>query len=204
MTAPGHISDAPASSLPSEFLPQLPPEPQQAAPSSEALSAALRTVAPSVGPRSAAPSVGVLHRVFRGRPVLRRVSFVVGYEALSVLFTVFVLSALLGHHGGESMFLAVLLSTVATGWNYIWNTIFEAIERRTAVKGRGAAARAVHAVGYEGGVLVFTIPLVAFMLGVSLIEAVMIEGGLLVFFLAFTVIYTWIFDRVFGLPDSAR
>ncbi|MBO1806660.1 PACE efflux transporter [Leucobacter ruminantium] len=146
----------------------------------------------------------MLHRVFRGRPVLRRVSFVVGYEALSVLFTVFVLSALLGHHGGESIFLAVLLSTVATGWNYIWNTIFEAIERRTAVKGRGAAARAVHAVGYEGGVLVFTIPLVAFMLGVSLIEAVMIEGGLLVFFLAFTVIYTWIFDRVFGLPDSAR
>lgn len=182
MTSPGHIRDAAASSIPS--APLLEPSLEQ--------------------PRDSARPERALHRVFRGRPVLRRIGFVAGYETLSVLFTIVVLSGLLGHAGGESTFLAVLLSTVATGWNYIWNTIFEAIERRFGVKGRGAAARAVHAVGYEGGVLVFTIPLVAFILHVSLLEAMMIEGGLLVFFLAFTVIYTWVFDRVFGLPDSAR
>lgn len=140
--------------------------------------------------------------VFRGHPVLRRIAFVAGYEALSVLFTVVVLSGLLGHGGGNSTVTAILLSTVATGWNYIWNTVFEAIERRRAVTGRSALARAAHAVGYEGGVLVFTIPLVAFMLQVGLLEAVLIESSLLVFFLIFTVVYTWVFDRIFGLPDS--
>lgn len=141
-------------------------------------------------------------RVFRGRPVLRRVVFVAGYETLSVLFTVVVLSGLLGHGGGDSTVTAILLSTVATGWNYIWNTLFEALERRRGVTGRSALARAVHAVGYEGGVLVFTIPLVALMLHVDLIAAAIIETSLLVFFLVFTVVYTWAFDRVFGLPDS--
>ena len=37
----------------------------------------------------------------------------------------------------------------------------------------------------------------------TLLEAVMIETGLLVFFLVFTVVYSWAFDRVFGLPASA-
>ncbi|MBL3698733.1 PACE efflux transporter [Leucobacter luti] len=143
-------------------------------------------------------------RFFQARPVLRRVTFVAGYEGLSVLFTVFVLSALLGHSGGESTLTAILVSTTATAWNYVWNTIFEALERRSGATGRGARARALHAIGYEGGVLLFTIPLVALMLHVSLLEALVIESGLLVFFLVFTLGYTWAFDRVFGLPASAR
>ncbi|WP_206427503.1 PACE efflux transporter [Leucobacter chromiireducens] len=142
-------------------------------------------------------------RFFQARPVLRRVAFVAGYEGLSVLFTVVVLSSLLGHGGGQSTLTAVLLSTTATIWNYVWNTIFEAIERRTGATGRGVGSRALHAIGYEGGVLVFTIPLVMFMLGLGLIEAILLEGGLLIFFLVFTVVYTWAFDRVFGLPASA-
>ncbi|QIK64897.1 PACE efflux transporter [Leucobacter viscericola] len=142
-------------------------------------------------------------RFFQSRPVLRRVVFVVGYETLSVLFTVLVLSTLLGHGGGSSTLTAIALSTVATGWNYIWNTAFEAIEKRRGASGRGAGSRALHAIGYEGGVLLFTIPLVAIMLGVNLLEAFAIEGSLLVFFLVFTVICTWVFDRVFGLPASA-
>lgn len=139
---------------------------------------------------------------FQARPILRRIVFVAGYEGLSVLFTVVVLSALLGHGGGESTLTAILVSTTATIWNYAWNTMFEAYERRRGVTGRGVRVRALHALGYEGGVLLFTIPLVALMLGVGLLEAFLIEGGLLVFFLVFTVVYTWAFDRVFGLPAS--
>lgn len=143
-------------------------------------------------------------RFFQARPVLRRVVFVLGYESLSVLFTVVVLSGLLGHGGGASIVTAILVSTVATAWNYVWNTIFEALERRFGATGRGARSRALHAIGYEGGVLLVTIPLVALMLGVGFLEALAIEAGLLVFFLVFTLLYTWVFDRIFGLPASAR
>ena len=151
----------------------------------------------------AVESVASSPRYFQAHPVLRRVVYVIGYEGLSVFFTVFVMSGMLGHGGGQSTLTAVLLSTTATIWNYVWNSLFEMFEHRTGADGRGALARAVHAVGYEGGVLVFTIPLVAILLGVPLLEAVMIETGLLVFFLVFTVVYSWAFDRVFGLPASA-
>ena len=159
----------------------------------------------SVSPHSSARNAAQprAHQIFAGRTVLRRVVFVGGYETLSVVFTVFVLGALLGHGGVESTLTAILVSTTATVWNYLWNTGFEAIERRVGATRRGVVSRAVHALGYEGGVLVFTIPLVALMLGIGLVEALMIEGGLLVFFLVFTVAYTWLFDRVFGLPQTA-
>lgn len=143
-------------------------------------------------------------RFFDNAPVLRRIAFVVGYEGFSLLFTIVVLGALLGHSGGESTLTAVLVTVTATTWNYVWNLMYEAFERRRGIQGRGVWARAVHAFGYEGGVLVFTVPLVALLLGVSLWEGLMIEGGLLAFFLVFTLLYTWVFDRVCGLPTSAR
>lgn len=142
-------------------------------------------------------------RYFQSRPRRRRVAFVLGYEVLSVLLTVSVLSGLLGHGGASSTLTAVLLSTSATLWNYGWNTIYEAFERRTQTTGRGALARAIHAIGYEGGVLVVTIPIVAIMLNVSVLEALIIECSMLVVFLLFTLVYTWVFDRIFGLPASA-
>ncbi|WP_158234945.1 MULTISPECIES: PACE efflux transporter [unclassified Leucobacter] len=142
-------------------------------------------------------------RYFQQRPRLRRFVYVAGYEGLSVLCTVLVLNGLLGHGGGQSTFTAILLSTTATVWNYIWNTIFESLERRVGTEGRGPAARAIHAIGYEGGALLFTVPIVTIVLGVTLLEAVVIEASMLVFFLVFTVVYAWAFDRVFGLPASA-
>lgn len=142
-------------------------------------------------------------RFFQRRPRLRRFVYVAGYEGLSVLCTVLVLNSLLGHGGGQSTFTAILLSTTATVWNYIWNTIFENLERRIGSEGRGPAARAIHAIGYEGGALLFTVPIVTIVLGVTLLEAVVIEASMLVFFLVFTVVYAWAFDRVFGLPASA-
>lgn len=137
-------------------------------------------------------------------PILRRVIYVGGYEILSVLFTVFVLGGMLGHSGGQATLTAILLSTTATIWNYAWNTLFERAERRFGWTGRGVLVRLGHAFGYEGGVLVFTIPLVAFMLKVSLVEAFMIEASLLVFFLVFTYVYSWAFDKLVGLPESAK
>lgn len=149
------------------------------------------------------PSKRAELRFFQAHPVLRRVVYVAGYEVLSVLFSVFVMSSMLGHGGGQSTLTAILLSTAATIWNYLWNTMFEAYERRVGATGRGLSARVAHALGYEGGVLVVTIPLVSFMLGMSFLEAAMLEFGLLVFFLIFTAVYAATFDKVFGLPASA-
>ncbi|MBP1327212.1 putative membrane protein [Leucobacter exalbidus] len=204
MTAPGHnpsvhahaVSLPEASATAHEVLATAQVTITQAAARIAAATGQLATVVTQAKPRDA--------RFFATTPVLRRIAFVIGYEGLSLIFTIFVLGALLGHGGGESTLTAVLVTITATAWNYVWNLLYEMIERRRGMRGRGIWSRAIHAFGYEGGVLVFTVPLVAFILGVSLLEAFAIEGGLLVFFLVFTLVYTWGFDRVCGLPASAR
>ena len=48
------------------------------------------------------------------------------------------------------------------------------------------------------------IPLMAWWFNVGLWEAAVMEAGLLVFFLCYTYVFNWCFDRVFGLPASAQ
>ncbi|MEO4039382.1 PACE efflux transporter [Micrococcaceae bacterium Sec6.3] len=143
----------------------------------------------------------VARRVFR-TPLQRRVVYAVVFEALAILFTTGILAAL-GKPGGSSLAVAVVSSTVALIWNVVYNSLFERWERTAGIAGRPWWVRALHAVGFEGGLILFLVPAVALILGVSLWEAFLIEAGLLVFFLVYAAVYAFVFDSVFGLPDSA-
>ena len=94
-------------------------------------------------------------------------------------------------------------TAIAIGWNLVFNALFEAWERRQPVRGRGVARRVAHAIGFEGGLLLWLVPFFAWWLGVSLWQALLMDLGLLVFFLVYTYVFTWVFDRLFGLPASA-
>ena len=168
-------------------------------------------VRPGVDPASTPPSdvprgpggrdALVRRRVFR-TPLLRRVVYAVVFELLAILFTTVILAAL-GNGGGPSLAVAVVSSTVALLWNIVFNSVFETLERRLGVTGRPWWVRVAHAVGFEGGLIVFLVPAVALILGIALGEAFLIEAGLLVFFLVYAAVYAYAFDSVFGLPDSA-
>ena len=56
--------------------------------------------------------------------------------------------------------------------------------------------------GFEGGLLVMLVPLMAWWLHVTLLEAFVADLGIFVFFLVYTFAFTWAFDRVFGLPKK--
>ena len=105
-----------------------------------------------------------------------------------------------GHSGG----MAIAASTLAIIWNVTFNTLFEKWEATQPVKGRSIGRRIAHALGFEGGLAVILIPLMAWWFNVSLWEATVMEAGLLVFFLCYTYVFNWCFDRVFGLPASAQ
>lgn len=134
-------------------------------------------------------------------PVLRRVIYVVTYEIIAILFVTTAL-VVLGFGGGSSGLIAVVSSAVAIVWNFLWNTIFEAWERRQASQKRTLSRRIVHSLGFEGGLIVFLVPILAWILQVSLVEAFILELGLLIFFLIYTFVFAWVFDLV--LPPKAR
>lgn len=135
-------------------------------------------------------------------PHVRRIIYVTSYELIAILATSVGLT-LLGFAGGNSVALAITSSTIALTWNYIWTTLFEMWESRQESRTRTVRRRIAHAIGFEGGLVLFLVPAMAWILQVSLLEALRLEIGLLVFFLCYTFVYAWIFDRVFP-PRHSR
>jgi len=134
---------------------------------------------------------------------LRRIVFVALYELIAILASSLLFMAI-GQGAGASGVMAVVASTLAIVWNVTFNHLFEKWEARQTVKGRSVLRRAVHAVGFEGGLALVLIPLMAWWFGVSLWQATVMEAGLLLFFLVYTYAFNWVFDQVFGLPASAQ
>lgn len=135
--------------------------------------------------------------------VRRRVVYVGLYEVIAILLSAVLLELMSNAGAGESLGLAVVASAVAIIWNLIFNSLFERWETHRQQNGRNLMVRALHAIGFESGLLILLVPLVAWWYSVSLWQALLMDLGLLVFFLVYTFAFTWAFDRVFGLPTSA-
>lgn len=137
-------------------------------------------------------------------PRTRRIVQAVLYESLAVAFVTPVLILAFGEKPLSSLGLSLTMSSIAMAWNYGFNALFERWEAVQVKKGRSWQRRVVHGLGFEGGLTVFLVPVMAVWLGISWWQALMADLGLLLFFLFYTVVFTWCFDRVFGLPLSAQ
>ena len=133
----------------------------------------------------------------------RRFVFVSLYELIAITVSSLLFMAT-GQEAGSSGVMAIAASTIAIVWNLTFNWLFERWEAKQSQKGRSVLRRIVHAVGFEGGIAAMLIPLMAWWFEVSLWEAAVLEAGLLVFFMVYTFVFNWCFDRVFGLPASAQ
>ncbi len=125
------------------------------------------------------------------------------YEAFAIAFVGPVLSVIFDKPPASTIGLAFVLSSIALGWNYVFNANFERWEARQSVRGRSFARRLVHGIGFEGGLVVILVPVMAVWLNTSALNAFLANLGLLAFFFVYAIGFTWAFDRVFGLPTSA-
>jgi len=137
-------------------------------------------------------------------PKTRRVLQAILYEVFAIAFVGPILSVAFDKPPTSTLALAFVLSSIALAWNYVFNAIFERWESRQTVRGRSLTRRVVHGTGFEGGLAVMLIPVMALWLDISLLSAFFANLGLLVFFFVYAIAFTWAFDRVFGLPESAR
>nr|WP_315208132.1 PACE efflux transporter [uncultured Albidiferax sp.] len=133
----------------------------------------------------------------------RKVVYVSLYEAIAIVAATLGLAGMSGQGMQDAGILAVATSAIAVVWNLVFNTLFERWEARQPVRGRSFARRVAHAVGFEGGLTLIFVPLMAWWLDVTWLHALWMDLGLLLFFLVYTFVFNWAFDRVFGLPASA-
>lgn len=131
----------------------------------------------------------------RTRTLKERFLHAAGFEVLAIA----IVSPLAAWIMDKPLFqmgaLAIMLSTVAMLWNMIYNSGFDRLYPPGQVK-RSAGLRILHALGFEGGFILIGLPLAAWMLDVSLLQAFMIEVAFFLFFLPYTVAYNWLWDTL--------
>ncbi len=141
------------------------------------------------------------HDIFMS-PRIRRVLQALLYETFAIAFVGPVLSVAFDKPATSTVALAVVLSSIALTWNYVFNSFFERWESRQSVRGRSFARRLAHGIGFEGGLTVLLIPVMSFWLEISPLNAFVANLGLLAFFFVYAMAFTWVFDCLFGLPQS--
>ncbi len=138
------------------------------------------------------------------QPLTRKIRFAVSFETLGIVLASGFLMRLSGSGPAQTLILSAISATVALSWNLAFNAGFEAWEARQPVKGRPLTLRALHALCFEGGLTVIMVPFMAWWLSVTLWQSAQYEAGLIVLFLLYAYSFTRAFDRLFGLPQSAR
>lgn len=134
-------------------------------------------------------------------PRLRRIVYVIVFEVLAIALSTALLTVLSGRPAHDSLPIAIAVSAIAVIWNYMFNMGFETLERRFRVAERTLKVRVAHAAGFELGLFLLTVPLYMVWYRVGFVEAFMMEIAILMFFLIYTFMFTWVFDTLFVLPQ---
>lgn len=103
----------------------------------------------------------------------------------------------------DSVGLLAVLALVAALWNGLYCTAFDRLEWRLARRQadqRPARWRIVHALGFEGGLLVLTLPIIVAWTGLAWWPALVADIGLALTYTAYAYLFNLAYDRVFPIP----
>lgn len=134
----------------------------------------------------------------------RKIVYIVSFELIAIVLASTLLRWLSDSPVATAGITAAASSAIAMAWNYVYNMLFEAWEARQVRKGRSVLRRIVHAVGFEAGLVGMLVPLFAWVLGVDLLTALVLNAVMILFFLVYAFLFNLAFDRLFGLPLSAQ
>lgn len=126
----------------------------------------------------------------------QRVIHALCYELILLVIGTPILSLVLGQSMAHTGALWIMMSVTAVFWNMGFNHVFEKIERAKGWAKRTIKIRILHAMGFEGGLLIFTVPMIAWMMNMSLWQALWLDIGLALSIMLYTFIYQWCYDSI--------
>ncbi|SMY32611.1 MULTISPECIES: PACE efflux transporter [Photobacterium] len=133
------------------------------------------------------------------RTTFDRIRHAIGFEVIGLLLMVGILSQFgfeLGHVGAVGVFFSI----VATLWNYVYNQWFDNLmQQKYSTTQKTVRIRLLHSLGFEAGLVIFTIPVLAWVLNVSLWHAFVLDIGMVVFYLFYAYGYNLIYDRIYPI-----
>ena len=129
-----------------------------------------------------------------------RIRHAVAFEVIGLILSIGIINQMgfdLGHVSAMGLFFSV----VATLWNYIYNIGFDHLMIRFFNSlNKTALIRVFHSIGFELGLLIVTIPGIAWVLDLGLWETLILDIGMIVFYLLYGYIYNLAYDKMFPVP----
>ena len=130
----------------------------------------------------------------RTRSMKERFLHAAGFEILAIL-TVSPLAAWVMEKPLFQMgTLAIMLSSIAMLWNMVYKSGFDRLYPPDQT--RHFSLRALHALGFEGGFILIGLPIAAWMLSITLLQAFLVEVAFFLFFLPYTLGYNWLWYKL--------
>jgi uncharacterized membrane protein len=125
---------------------------------------------------------------------IERISQAILFEVIALIIVIPTTVFIAGYETDKMAIAGIALSMFAMLWNYIYNIFFDKLAGYDRVK-RGLAMRITHAIAFEFGMILITLPTLAWYLKITWLEAAMLEAGFLVFILLYTFVFNWLYDR---------
>ncbi len=89
--------------------------------------------------------------------------------------------------------LAIALSMIAMVWNFAFNILFDKLYGEDRIR-RTLGQRIQHGFGFELGMLVFSFPVIMWVLQLDLLTVFLMDVGAMIFFLLYAIAFNWIYD----------
>ena len=107
----------------------------------------------------------------------------------------------------DSIGLLALLALIASIWNGCYNTAFDWLEGR--LTGRTAdrrplRLRVVHALGFESGLLLMTLPIIVAWTGMSWVDALLADIALAITYTVYAFVFNLGYDRLFPIAPGVE
>ncbi|QIO09193.1 chlorhexidine efflux PACE transporter AceI [Acinetobacter lanii] len=125
----------------------------------------------------------------------RRIIHALTYEVILLVIIAVVLSFVFEAPMEVTGTLGIAMAVTSVVWNMIFNHFFEKYEAKHQLK-RTVLVRICHAIGFEGGLMLATIPMVAYALKMPIWQAILTDLSMTLCILVYTFIFQWCYDLI--------
>lgn len=129
-----------------------------------------------------------------------RIRHAVGFEIIALLLSIPIMSYFFSFDIKDISVIAITGSIMATIWNYVFNIAFDkSLIKFTSSTFKTPMIRVLHVLLFEGGLLILYLPMVSWYLGITLLQAFIMDASLVGFYLVYTFSYNWAYDKLFPI-----
>lgn len=124
-----------------------------------------------------------------------RILHMVLFELLALILMATLATLITGNDASKMAGLAVVLSLIAMGWNYIFNWGYDRLfgADRNA---RNLKVRILHGLGFELGMMLISFPVLMWTLKLGFWAVFAMDIGVVMFFLLYSIGFNWLYDTI--------